>query len=77
MVWRWVFSVCSVTGNVMPHSNSRAVSPPAICARAAFTATGCSCAIQWPDFTTTSVRSLQSPRIGSAKREFTVSQVVS
>ena len=45
-------------------------------ASAAFTATGFSCAIQWPDFTTTSVRSAQSRRIGSASRECTVSQVV-
>src|SRR5580700_6390675 len=38
-------------------------------ANAAFTATGHSCAIQWPDGIVTSVRSLQYWRIGSAKRE--------
>ena len=41
-------------------------------ANAAFTAVGFSCAIQCPDRTTTSVRSTQSCRIGSAKRDVTV-----
>ena len=41
-------------------------------ANAAFTAVGFSCAIQCPDWTTTSVRSVQSCRIGSAKRDVTV-----
>lgn len=44
-------------------------------ASAALTAIGCSCAIQWPDGTTTSVRSAQQRRIGSASRESMVSQV--
>jgi hypothetical protein len=44
-------------------------------ARAAFTATGFSCAIQCPDGTVTSVRLLQSCRMGSARRDTTVSQV--
>ena len=38
-------------------------------ANAAFTATGHSCAIQWPDWIMTSVRSSQYCRIGSARRE--------
>ena len=44
-------------------------------ASAALTSTGFSCAIRWPLFTTTSVRSEQWARIGSARREVTVSQV--
>src|SRR5215470_13922226 len=44
-------------------------------ASAELTSTGFSCAIRWPLFTTTSVRSEQWARIGSARREVTVSQV--
>src|SRR6267378_2610312 len=44
-------------------------------ARAAFTAAGFSWAIQCPDGTITSVRFRQSFRIGSARREATVSHV--
>src|SRR5262249_29509940 len=44
-------------------------------ASAALTSAGFSCAIRWPLFTTTSVRSEQWARIGSARREVTVSQV--
>ena len=43
----------------------------------ALTSTGFSCAIQWPDCTTISDRSAQSARIGSARRDTIVSQVVS
>jgi hypothetical protein len=44
-------------------------------ASAALTSAGRSCAIQWPEGMTTSVRSAQSRRIGSARRESIVSQV--
>src|SRR5215469_6467840 len=46
-------------------------------ANAALTSIGLSWAIQWPEGTTTSVRSAQSRRIGSARRESIVSQVQS
>ncbi|HLN08247.1 MAG TPA: MFS transporter, partial [Xanthobacteraceae bacterium] len=46
-------------------------------ASARLTATGCSCAIQWPDLTTTSVRLVHAARIGSARRDVMVSQTVS
>jgi len=44
-------------------------------AMAAFTATGFSCAIQWPDATVTSARRSQSRRMGSASRVPTVADV--
>jgi len=44
-------------------------------ASAALTSAGRSWAIQWPEGMTTSVRSTQSRRIGSARRESIVSQV--
>ena len=43
-------------------------------AMAALTDTGFSCAIQCPDRTVTSVKFLQSRRMGSARRDSTVSQ---